>query len=91
MSLLEWIKNASRNNRVFRTAIQSFSGYVIVHLPTFWDGRGDVWLALKALLVGALAAAISAVWKTAEADLVALQQEDAIDKSSIQTKESSTD
>jgi len=64
-----WLKKACRTNRVFRTAVQGFAGYMAINLPTFWDGSGDVWVALEALLAGAIAAGISAVWKTAAADL----------------------
>ena len=63
-----WLRRACRTNRVFRTAVQGFSSYMAINLPTFWDG-GDMGVALEALLAGAVAAGISAVWKTAAADL----------------------
>ena len=63
-----WLKRACRTNRVFRTAVQGFSSYMAINLPTFWDG-GDMGVALEALLAGAVAAGISAVWKTAAAEL----------------------
>ena len=69
-----WLKKACRTNRVFRTFVQGATGYLIVQLPVFWDGGGDLVLAAKALLTGALAAGISAVWKTAEADLASSQE-----------------
>lgn len=75
--MFTWLKQASRSNRIFRTFVQGVAGYLIVHLPTFWDGGGDLWLAVKALLVGSLAAGISAVWKTAESDLQASQEKEA--------------
>jgi len=72
--LTAWFKKACRTNRVFRTFVQGVSSYLIVQLPVFWDGSGDIQVALEALIVGALAAGISAVWKTAEVDLKASQE-----------------
>lgn len=66
---IAWLKRACRTNRVLRTAVQGFAGHMAVSLPTFWDGSGDIRVALEALVVGAIAAGISAVWKTAAADL----------------------
>lgn len=71
---IRWIKNASRTNRVFRTAVQSAIGYVALNVKTLWESGADFEVALEALIVGALAAGISAVWKTAEADLAASQE-----------------
>lgn len=72
-----WLKKACRTNRVLRTFIQGISSYLIVQLPVFWNGQGDLSVALEALLVGAFAAGISAVWKTAEADLSASLEKEA--------------
>lgn len=66
--LLKW-KEACRSNRVFRTFWQAFAGYLAASIPTFWDGNGDLMLAVKALIAGAVASGLSAVWKTAEDDL----------------------
>ena len=72
--LISWFKRACRTNRIFRTFVQGVASYLVVQLPVFWDGSGDIRVALEALLVGALAAGISAVWKTAEADLTTFRE-----------------
>lgn len=72
--LIAWIKGASRTNRPFRTFVQGATGYLVVQVPAVLDGGGDVRVALEALLVGALAAGISAAWKTAEANPTASQE-----------------
>lgn len=66
--LRKW-KSACRSNRIFRTFWQAFAGYLVVAIPTFWDGGGDFSLAVKALIAGAVASGLSVVWKTAEDDL----------------------
>ena len=76
-NLISWIKKASRTNRVFRTALQSFCGYMAISLPNFWDGSGDIGVALEALFAGAVAAGISAVWKTAAAELTDSEESEA--------------
>lgn len=75
--LVKWIKKASRSNRVFRTAVQGFASYMAINLPTFWDGSGDLQVALEALFAGAIAAAISALWKTAAAELTTPEESEA--------------
>ena len=72
--LIAWFKRACRTNRILRTFVQGTASYVVVQLPVFWDGSGDIRVALEALVVGAIAAGISAVWKTAGADLAAPQE-----------------
>lgn len=69
--MISWVKKASRSNRIFRTFVQGAMGHLVIQLPAALDGGGDARIALEAVLVGALAAGISAVWKTAEADLMA--------------------
>lgn len=71
---LQWLKTASRTNRTFRTLVQGVGSYLVISIPVFWDGGGDLMLAIRALLIGAIAAGISAIWKTAEDDLKASQQ-----------------
>lgn len=75
--LVNWIKKASRSNRVFRTAVQGFCSYMAINLPTFWDGSGDFDVALEALFAGAIAAGISALWKTAAAELTTSEESEA--------------
>ena len=77
--LIAWFKRACRTNRIFRTFVQGISSYLIVQLPVFWDGNGDIRVALEALIVGALAAGISAIWKTAAVDLASPQEGSAND------------
>ena len=67
--LIIWIKKASRSNRVFRTFAQALAGYMAVNAATLWESGADLEVALEALLAGAVAAGISAVWKTAAAEL----------------------
>ena len=74
--LIAWLKKACRTNRVLRTAVQGFAGYMAVNLPGFRSGS-DFGVALEALLAGAVAAGISAVWKTAAADLAASEEREA--------------
>lgn len=76
---IAWIKRASRTNRVFRTAVQGFAGYMAANVPTFWENGADFEMALEALVAGAIAAGISAIWKTAAADLANLQEGSAND------------
>ena len=64
-----WLKKACRTNRVFRTAVQSICGYMVVNITTLWEGAADFKVALEAFVVGAIAAGISAIWKTAAAEL----------------------
>ena len=63
-SLAEWLRTACRTNRVLRTFIQAFGAYAAVNLPAVLEGEADVKMALEALMLGALAAGFSAVWKT---------------------------
>lgn len=74
---INWIKKASRTNRIFRTFCQGLAGYMAVSLPNFWDGSGDFEVALEALIAGAIAAGISAIWKTAAAELIIPEESEA--------------
>ena len=64
-----WLKKACRTNRVVRTFVQGIVGHLAVQTPVVLNGGGDVRVALEALAVGAVAAGISAIWKTAAAEL----------------------
>ena len=72
--LINWVKKASRTNRIFRTFIQGLAGYMSVNIMTLWESGADFKMALEALLVGAIAAGISAIWKTAAAELEDLEE-----------------
>lgn len=72
---IAWFKKACRSNRIFRTAVQSFCGYMALNVTTLWESGVDFEVAFEALVVGAISAGISAVWKTAEADLSASQNQ----------------
>ena len=74
--LIAWLRKACRTNRVFRTAVQGFASYMAMNLPVFWDGSGDFGVALEALLAGAIAAGISAIWKTAAAEIADFEDDD---------------
>lgn len=67
--LINWVKKASRTNRVFRTFIQGLAGYMAVNVMTLWESGADFEVALEALIAGSIAAGISAIWKTAAAEL----------------------
>ena len=75
--LIAWVKKASRSNRVFRTAVQGFCSYMAINVPAIWDRGGDLAVALEALVAGAIAAGISAIWKTAAAELVTPEESEA--------------
>ena len=64
-----WLKKACRTNRVLRTGVQGFTGYMAVNITTLWENGADFEVALEALVAGAIAAGISAIWKTAAAEL----------------------
>lgn len=72
---IQWLREASKSNRPFRTFWQAACSFLVVSAPSALDG-GDLTLALRALLVGAIAAGISALWKTAEDESRANQQDD---------------
>lgn len=63
-----WFKRACRQNRILRTFFQAAGAYLAINIPTFWDGGGDLKLAAETLLLGAIAAGFSALWKTAQGD-----------------------
>lgn len=67
--LVAWFRKACRTNRVLRTGVQGFAGYMAVNVTTLWEGGADFQVALEALIAGAIAAGISAIWKTAAVDL----------------------
>ena len=60
-----------------RTAVQGFCSYMAINLPNFWDGSGHFGVALEALFAGAIAAGISAIWKTAAAELITPEESEA--------------
>ncbi|MGN0038903.1 MAG: hypothetical protein ACI36Y_07220, partial [Coriobacteriales bacterium] len=65
---IQWLTEACKSNRPFRTFWQAACSFLVVSAPSALDGGGDLMLAFRALLVGAIAAGISALWKTAEDD-----------------------
>lgn len=73
---IQWLREAGKSNRPFRTFWQAACSFLAVSAPSALDGGGDLMLAFRALLVGAIAAGISALWKTAEDELKASQQDD---------------
>lgn len=75
--LINWIKEASRTNRAFRTGVQGFTGYVAVNITKLWENGADFGVALEALLAGAIAAGISAIWKTAAGELTDFEESEA--------------
>lgn len=72
--LFKKLRRACLESRPARTFWQAMAAYFAIHIPTFWDGGGDFLLALKALVLGAIAAGISALWKTAESNLQASKE-----------------
>ena len=72
--LFNWIKKASRTNRIFRTGVQGCVSYVAVSMPNLVESGADFEVALEALVAGAIAAGISAIWKTAAAELAEIEE-----------------
>ena len=77
--LIAWFRKACRTNRVFRTGVQGFAGYMAVNASTLWNSGADFQVALEALIAGAIAAGISAIWKTAAVELASPQEGSAND------------
>lgn len=65
-SLLDRTKKALRTNRVLRTFIQAVGAYIAVNIPLIVEGEIVASTALETVLVGAIAAGFSAIWKTDE-------------------------
>ena len=65
--MIEKIKDLFKNNRVFRTFVQSFIGYIVANLAFALEqvitGSGEAWykVLLTTLLIPALATALSAI------------------------------
>lgn len=58
----KWLKHPQRTRKMWRTFCQATMAYISLHIFVLLEWKGDWPIAIKAVLIGAIAAGLSAVW-----------------------------